>query len=119
MDMREAGLESSIAHLDERRILSYHFLKSPRDFEGREIRTHNLLIWSQTRYRCAISPHGRGRTCSVLSGKTTDVCAVDYLLADVLNSQGRILMKNAQCLIVLRLLIWSQTRYRCAISPHG
>jgi hypothetical protein len=24
--------------------------------EDREIRTPNLLIWSQTRYRCAISP---------------------------------------------------------------
>jgi hypothetical protein len=24
--------------------------------EGREIRTPNLLIWSQTRYRCAIPP---------------------------------------------------------------
>ena len=24
--------------------------------EGREIRTPNLLIWSQTRYRCAIHP---------------------------------------------------------------
>ena len=24
--------------------------------EGREIRTPNLLIWSQTRYRCAIAP---------------------------------------------------------------
>ena len=26
--------------------------------EGREIQTPNLLIWSQTRYRCAIPPHG-------------------------------------------------------------
>ncbi len=26
--------------------------------EGREIRTPNLLIWSQTRYRCAIPPIG-------------------------------------------------------------
>ena len=25
--------------------------------EGREIRTPNLLIWSQTRYRCAIPPY--------------------------------------------------------------
>ena len=24
--------------------------------EAREIRTPNLLIWSQTRYRCAIAP---------------------------------------------------------------
>ena len=28
----------------------------PRISEGREIRTPNLLIWSQTRYRCAIPP---------------------------------------------------------------
>ena len=27
-----------------------------QSFEAREIRTPNLLIWSQTRYRCAIAP---------------------------------------------------------------
>ena len=31
-------------------------LGGPRRGEGREIRTPNLLIWSQTRYRCAIPP---------------------------------------------------------------
>ena len=30
----------------------------PKKNEGREIRTPNLLIWSQTRYRCAIPPLG-------------------------------------------------------------
>ncbi len=30
--------------------------------EGREIRTPNLLIWSQTRYRCAIPPPAQGAT---------------------------------------------------------
>ena len=29
---------------------------APTANEGREIRTPNLLIWSQTRYRCAIPP---------------------------------------------------------------
>ncbi len=27
-----------------------------KENEAREIRTPNLLIWSQTRYRCAIAP---------------------------------------------------------------
>ena len=30
----------------------------PNTNEAREIRTPNLLIWSQTRCRCAIAPHG-------------------------------------------------------------
>ena len=33
-------------------------LGQDRQNEGREIRTPNLLIWSQTRYRCGIPPHG-------------------------------------------------------------
>ena len=47
----------------------FHFCSSPprmcrsvasrkdRRHEGREIGTPNLLIWSQTRYRCAIPPY--------------------------------------------------------------
>ena len=41
----------------------FDFLQVPRmesatkENEAREIRTPNLLIWSQTRYRCAIAPH--------------------------------------------------------------
>ena len=33
-------------------------LERRRNNEAREIRTPNLLIWSQTRCRCAIAPHG-------------------------------------------------------------
>ena len=48
--------------------------------EGREIRTPNLLIWSQTRYRCAIAP----MFCYGLSTPGTDrVCAIhDRLLCN-------------------------------------
>ena len=60
----------------------FHFCSSPsrmcrsvasrkdRRHEGREIGTPNLLIWSQTRYRCAIPPHANV-TLSVPRGTAT------------------------------------------------
>ena len=44
--------------------------------EGREIRTPNLLIWSQTHYRCAIPPHAEYRSINHTYNKTCTSCKV-------------------------------------------
>ena len=53
------------AHVSEQRCSQYRLHndtilahgRAEHQNEGREIRTPNLLIWSQTRYRCAIPPN--------------------------------------------------------------
>ena len=54
--------------------------------EAREIRTPNLLIWSQTRCRCAIAPLAHASDASVLianlaSNASSLQCCVDWPIA--------------------------------------
>ena len=50
------GFNSRSSPLTQRRSVLIRGL-GRQNAEGREIRAPNLLIWSQTRYRCAIPPY--------------------------------------------------------------
>ena len=115
--------------------------------EAREIRTPNLLIWSQTRCRCAIAPSGPDLFTALLSSPRlwAAACSASWShmrcrAAAATADRGP---KRRQCPAagvarapeVIRselpleceareirapnLLIWSQTRCRCAIAPSG
>ena len=114
--------------------------------EAREIRTLNLLIWSQTRCRCAIAPswefdpnviklkeklllppgsHGAfaksGVYCiyCVCPALPLDLCHSHQLL-HLLRLAGVVALdqqNEAREIRTPNLLIWSQTRCRCAIAP--
>ena len=83
----------------------------PKTNEAREIRTPNLLIWSQTRCRCAIAPHvcclhSRGDS-SCLSAAWFDSCC-----------DGSIYNNSSQLLLPCRLrwaAPWLDPRIPCAV----
>ena len=90
------------------------------DFDPDVIRTRNLLIWSQTRYRCAMEYHLWLNT--MFSNENFNV---DRWLLSAFSSDFRPCVHNQKAhdfdhdvIRTRNLLIWSQTCYRCAAESH-
>ena len=90
------------------------------DFDPDGIRTHNLLILSQTRYRCAKEPH-----LWLYTMFSSENCNIDWWLLSGFLIDFTPCVHNQQAhdfhpdmLWTRNLLIWSQTRYRCATESH-
>jgi len=86
-----------------------------RSSEGREIRTPDLLIWSQTRCRCAIPPWARRKLTASVVGLAPLIGGGHRSEAPRAREESR--SSEGREIRSPNLLVWSQTRCRCAIPP--